>query len=54
MIWIKKELNILLRSRSMIYNNNIDDIMKQIKHIMIDYDIKQIDIVEKLDRVKVQ
>ena len=29
----------------MIYNNNIDDIMKQIKHIMIDNNIKQSDIV---------
>lgn len=31
----------------MIYTNNIDDIMKQIKHIMLDKDIRQTDIVEK-------
>lgn len=36
----------------MIYNNNIDDIMKQIKHIMIDHDIKQSDIVEKTGQSK--
>lgn len=36
----------------MIYNNNIDDLMKQIKHIMIDKDIKQIDIAEKTGQNK--
>ena len=36
----------------MIYNNNIDDIMKLIKHIMIDNDIKQTDIVEKTGQSK--
>lgn len=36
----------------MIYNNNIDDIMKQIKHIMIDQDMKQTDIVEKTGQSK--
>ncbi len=36
----------------MVYNNNIDDIMKLIKHIMIDNDIKQTDIVEKTGQSK--
>lgn len=36
----------------MIYNNNIDDIMKLIKHIMIDSDMKQADIVEKTGQSK--
>lgn len=36
----------------MIYNNNIDDLMKQIKHIMIDKDIKQIDLAEKTGQNK--
>ena len=36
----------------MIYNNNIDDIMKQIKHIMLDKDIKQTDIVSKTGQNK--
>ena len=36
----------------MIYNNNIDDIMKQIKHIMLDKDIKQTDIVIKTGQNK--
>lgn len=31
----------------MIYNNNIDDIMRQIRHIMIDNDIRQADISNK-------
>ena len=31
----------------MIYNNNTDDIMKQIKHIMVDNDIRQSDIAAK-------
>lgn len=37
---------------NMIYNNNIDDIMKQIKHIMIDNNLKQTDIVEKTGQSK--
>lgn len=37
---------------NMIYNNNIDDIMKLIKHIMIDSDMKQADIVEKTGQSK--
>ncbi len=36
----------------MIYDNNIDDLMKQIKHIMIDKDIKQIDLAEKTGQNK--
>lgn len=36
----------------MLYNNNIDDIMKQIKHIMIDNDIKQADIVSTTGQSK--
>lgn len=36
----------------MIYNNNIDDIMKQIKHIMIDSDIRQADIVARTGQSK--
>ncbi len=36
----------------MIYNNNIDDLMKQIKHIMIDKDIRQIDVAEKTGQNK--
>ena len=37
----------------MIYNNNIDDIMKQIKHIMIDNNLKQTDIVEKTGQIAI-
>ena len=36
----------------MVYNNNIDDLMKQIKHIMIDKDIKQVDLAEKTGQNK--
>lgn len=36
----------------MIYNNNIDNIMKQIKHIMIDNDIRQSDIVARTGQSK--
>lgn len=36
----------------MIYKNNIQDIMKQIKHIMLDKDIRQADIVEKTGQSK--
>lgn len=36
----------------MIYENNLDDLMKQIKHIMIDKDIKQIDLAEKTGQNK--
>ncbi len=36
----------------MIYDNNIDDLMKQIKHIMIDKDIRQIDLAEKTGQNK--
>ncbi len=36
----------------MIYNNNIDNLMKQIKHIMIDKDIKQIELAEKTGQNK--
>ncbi len=36
----------------MIYQNNIDDIMKQIKHIMIDNNIKQSDIVATTNQSK--
>lgn len=36
----------------MIYNNNTDDIMKKIKHIMLDKDIKQIDLVHKTGLTK--
>lgn len=31
----------------MIYNNNIDDLMKLFKHIMVDHDIRQSDIAAK-------
>ena len=36
----------------MIYDNNINDLMKQIKHIMIDKDIKQIDLAERTGQNK--
>lgn len=36
----------------MIYNNNIDNLMKQIKHIMIDKDIKQIELAAKTGQNK--
>ena len=36
----------------MIYTNNIEDVMKQIKHIMLDKDIKQVDLVEKTGLTK--
>lgn len=36
----------------MIYTNNIEDVMKQIKHIMLDKDIKQVDLVEKTGLAK--
>ena len=39
-------------NNQMIYNNNIDVLMKQIKHIMIDKDIKQVDIAEKTGQNK--
>ena len=40
------------RTITMIYNNNTDDIMKKIKHIMLDKDIKQIDLVHKTGLTK--
>ena len=43
---------LIIRGVNMVYNNNIDDIMKLIKHIMIDNDIKQTDIVEKTGQSK--
>ncbi len=36
----------------MTYNNNIEELMKHIKHIMIDKDIRQTDIVEKTGQSK--
>lgn len=36
----------------MIYTNNIEDVMKQIKHIMLDKNIKQVDIMEETGLAK--
>lgn len=36
----------------MIYANNIEEFMKQYKHIMLDKDIKQVDIVAKTGQSK--
>lgn len=46
------DATILFEVLPMIYSNNIDDLMKQIKHIMIDKNIRQVDIVEKTGQSK--
>lgn len=36
----------------MIYTGNIEEVMKQLKHIMVDKNIKQVDLVDKTGLAK--